>query len=83
MTDENLARLSAHRQNIGRYRQLLETDLAVAERDFIERRLAEEEAAVGYLDPRRPFRTRNGQRKRPRAESWVTGPQAFKSWSGV
>jgi hypothetical protein len=49
MIDENLARLRAHRQNIERYRRLLETSLTVLERDFVERRIAEEEAALDRL----------------------------------
>ena len=46
MTDENLARLRAHRQNIDRYRRLLQTSLTVLERNFIKQRIAEEEAAL-------------------------------------
>lgn len=38
--------LIAHRANIGRYRRLLKTHLAEHEREFIERRLAEEEGAL-------------------------------------
>jgi len=49
MVDENLARLRAHRQNIERYRRLLETDLTVLEREFIERRITEEESALDGL----------------------------------
>lgn len=49
MIDENLARLRAHRQNIDRYRRLLDTNLSALERDFIERRIAEEEAALHRL----------------------------------
>ena len=49
MIDENLAQLRAHRQNINRYRALLQTELTVLEREFIERRIAEEEAAVNVL----------------------------------
>jgi len=49
MIDENLARLRAHRQNIERYRRLLETSLTVLERDFVDRRIAEEEAALDRL----------------------------------
>ena len=51
MIDENLARLRAHRNNIARYRRLLQTNLTVLERDFIERRLAEEETALIVLRP--------------------------------
>jgi hypothetical protein len=49
MIDQSLARLRVHRQNIERYRRLLETDLTVLERDFIERRIAEEESALNRL----------------------------------
>jgi hypothetical protein len=49
MIDENLARLRAHRQNIDRYRRLLDTNLSALERDFIERRITEEEAALHRL----------------------------------
>jgi len=49
MIDENLARLRAHRQNIDRYLRLLQTDLTLLERDFIERRIAEEGAALDRL----------------------------------
>ena len=49
MVDENPARLRAHRQNIERYRRLLETDLTVLEREFIERRITEEESALDGL----------------------------------
>jgi hypothetical protein len=49
MLDENIARLRTHRNNIDRYRRLLKTHLTALERDFIERRLAEEEAALTSL----------------------------------
>jgi hypothetical protein len=49
MIDEASAQLHAHRQNINRYRALLQTNLTVLERDFIERRIAEEEAKVTAL----------------------------------
>jgi len=49
MIDENLARLRVHRQNIERYRRLLETSLTVLEREFIERRITEEESALDRL----------------------------------
>jgi len=49
MIDQSLARLRVHRQNIERYRRLLETDLTVLERDFIERRIAEEQSALNRL----------------------------------
>ena len=63
MIEENLARLSAHRQNIDRYLELLKIPLATTERKFIERRLAEEEASLRYLAvaalPKELVRTKN------------------------
>jgi hypothetical protein len=49
MLDENLARLRTHRNNISRYHRLLRTNLTGLERDFIEKRLAEEKAALNGL----------------------------------
>ena len=46
MLDENLARIRAHRNNISRYRSLLETHLSALERQFIERRITEERSAL-------------------------------------
>jgi len=51
MIDEASAKLHAHRQNINRYRALLRTNLTMLERDFIERRIAEEEIKVAALAP--------------------------------
>lgn len=42
MSDDKLALMRAHRNNIRRYRRLLETELTDLERRFIEQRLAEE-----------------------------------------
>ena len=49
MLDEKLARMRAHRNNIHRYRRLLETKLSDIERQFIERRLREEHSAMAEL----------------------------------
>ena len=49
MTDEKLARLRAHDNNISRYRRLLKTNLSDLERRFLERRLSEERSAVESL----------------------------------
>ena len=49
MLDETLARFRAHRQNIIRYRSLLETHLTDFERGFIKRRIVEEEEALTAL----------------------------------
>ena len=44
--DMQNALVFAHRANINRYRKLLNTHLTVNERQFIERRLGEEEKAL-------------------------------------
>lgn len=49
MLDADLARIRAHRNNIHRYRRLLRTMLSDLERQFIERRLAEERTALDAL----------------------------------
>jgi hypothetical protein len=49
MIDKSLAQLRARCRNINRYRSLLQTSLTEFERDFIERRIVEEEAAVSAL----------------------------------
>ncbi|MDD1519992.1 hypothetical protein DCG74_13985 [Bradyrhizobium sp. WBAH42] len=49
MLDENLARIRVHRNNIRRYRSLLETHLSELERQFIERRISEERSALEAL----------------------------------
>ena len=49
MIEESFVRLRTHRNNVHRYRQLLETLLTEAERQFIERRLSEEQLAIESL----------------------------------
>ena len=46
MIDEKCARLRAYSNNINRYRRLLRTVLSELERQFIERRLAEEKSEM-------------------------------------
>jgi hypothetical protein len=53
MLDADLARIRAHRNNIHRYRRLLRTRLSDLERQFIERRLAEEQTGLDALAPER------------------------------
>ena len=53
MPDVTTIRISAHRQNIDRYRTLLRTQLTALERDFIRRRIAEEEAELRRLSGER------------------------------
>jgi hypothetical protein len=49
MFEETLARLRTHHKNIQRYRQLLETGLTDFEREYIGKRLSEEQAAIEVL----------------------------------
>lgn len=49
MVEQNLARVRSHRANVGRYRNLLNTHLSDLERQFIERRLAEEQSKLDEL----------------------------------
>lgn len=49
MLEADLALIRAHRNNIYRYRRLLRTRLSDLERQFIERRLAEEQTALDTL----------------------------------
>ena len=80
MLDADLARFRAHRNNINRYRRLLRTRLSDLERQFIERRLAEEQTALDTLagetfpifpkdrplpPARRPSRERPGRSAHP------------------
>jgi hypothetical protein len=50
MMEMGLARLRTHRNNIDRYRRLLETDLSELERKYIERRLSEEQSTLDALE---------------------------------
>lgn len=49
MFEQNLARIRTHRNNIHRYRRLLLTELSDLERDFIDRRMADEQATLDTL----------------------------------
>ena len=51
MIDEKLARMRTHRNNIQRYRHLLQTRLTELEREFIQKRLAEEHSKLESLAP--------------------------------
>ena len=46
---ERFVRLRTHRNNIARYRRLLKTNLTDLERQFIERRLSEEQSEFELL----------------------------------
>ncbi len=50
MTNETSARVRTHRNNILRYRKLLESKLIEHERQYIQRRIVEEQSALEALD---------------------------------
>lgn len=45
MTEDTIAQIRMHRANIQRYRRLLSTKLTDQERNFVERRIVEEQDA--------------------------------------
>jgi 5-bromo-4-chloroindolyl phosphate hydrolysis protein len=49
MLEETSARLRTHHKNLQRYRQLLDTGLTDFEREYIGKRLSEEQAAIETL----------------------------------
>ena len=49
MTEADRAKISAHRANLMRYRELLAGELTEAERDFVQRRIVEERGALARL----------------------------------
>ena len=49
MIDQQLARLRTHRSNIQRYRNLLQTSLTELERQFVQKRLTEEQSNLESL----------------------------------
>ena len=49
MIDQHVARLRTHRRNIQRYRNLLQTSLTDLERQFVQKRLAEEQSNLESL----------------------------------
>ena len=49
MIEEKLVRLRAHDQNLKRYRRLLQGNLSGLERDYVERRISDEEASLARL----------------------------------
>ena len=54
MFEENLALLRTHHKNVQRYRQLLETSLTDFEREYIGKRLVEEQSAIETLSATPP-----------------------------
>ena len=54
MFEEDLALLRTHHKNIQRYRQLLETSLTDFEREYIGKRVSEEQAAIEMLSAKAP-----------------------------
>ena len=66
MIDQQLARLRTHRSNIQRYRNLLQTNLTELERQFVEKRLIEEQSNLESLATSLPNDFRGSKAPRPR-----------------
>ena len=68
MIDQQLARLRTHRNNIQRYRNRLQTNLTELERQFVEKRLIEEQSNLDSLvaSPLNDFTNKRRGRDRPR-----------------
>lgn len=49
MIDEKIVRLRTYRKNVERYLRLLQTTLTEVERQYIEKRLTEEQSAMKLL----------------------------------
>ena len=54
MFEENLALLRTHHKNVQRYRQLLGTSLTDFEREYIGKRILEEQLAIETLSANAP-----------------------------
>jgi hypothetical protein len=66
MIDENCEHLRARRNNVRRYRRLLQTELTELERRYIERRLNEEKLAMESLT------SSTGPLQNPRTDSQIS-----------
>jgi hypothetical protein len=65
MIDESLARIGTHRNNIRRYHHLLETRLTDLEREYVVRRLSEEQSALqAFADTALPSSLLRSSRER-------------------
>jgi hypothetical protein len=65
MIDQQLARLRTHRSNIQRYRNLLKTSLTELERQFVQKRLTEEQSNLESLATSLPDDFRGPKADRP------------------
>lgn len=73
MVDEKLAQIRARTANIRRYRRLLQTQLTELERDFLQRRLQEEQDALSALTAEVFPLTLGTAGGRP-SQQWISGP---------
>jgi hypothetical protein len=60
MTDFRTAKILGHRRNIQRYARLLATELTELERQYLHKRIAEEQAALERLQTSPPEQTGRG-----------------------
>ena len=66
MIDQHVARLRTHRRNIQRYRNLLQTSLTDLERQFVQKRLTEEQSNLESLANSLPSDFSGSKAGRPR-----------------
>ena len=66
MIDRQLARLRTHRSNIQRYRNQLQTSLTELERQFVQKRLTEEQSNLESLANSLPSDFSGSKAGRPR-----------------
>jgi hypothetical protein len=66
MTDLDSVRIAVHQNNINRYRRLLQTKLTEIERQYVERRLAEERHSLDLLTARQHRRKQSDSPRRSR-----------------
>ena len=65
MLDENLALLRTRHKNVQRYRELLGTNLTDFEREYIGRRLSEEQASIDELSSGVPLKVSSASARLP------------------
>ena len=82
MIDQQLARLRTHRSNIQRYRNLLKTSLTELERQFVQKRLTEEQSNLESLATSLPDEFRGSNAGRASVNALFAGEPTVRSDCG-
>jgi hypothetical protein len=81
MSDLDAVRIAVHQNNVSRYRRLLRTKLTEIERQYVERRLAEERQSLELLTTRQPVQNPHRQNATPtHCSSRAPRPSDFDRW---